>query len=216
VLLSISVSVSVSIAEPGIQPAPTAIKRSFKEWAKDQWKRQSTQNETAELDELNGFFSNDTIDHPDACSSAVVFRLSGGRLEDDNGFLGVDPGVDYINLVGERGGLITRTFDIENEILTWRNESFSGGRAGFCQTSNGEVFATFAQNAGPVNCTSIDIIVYEAGQCQNGVIVPTATSSSTIALVTAITTGPVAGFFTVDGTVTETVVPVTVFGVSTH
>ncbi|KAI4596093.1 hypothetical protein KJ359_006387 [Pestalotiopsis sp. 9143b] len=158
----LSITVSVSVVQP-VQAVPTAVKRGIQDVPAEQWKRQSpSSNETAELDDLSGFFGESGLDHPSVCSSAVLFFLSDGQLESDRGAVSVEPGVPYMDLVEFTGGSISTTFEIDNGMLVWRNESFFDGQAGFCQMGTGLVYAVFEEDAAPVNCTSIDIVVYEA------------------------------------------------------
>ncbi|RYP89237.1 hypothetical protein DL769_000142 [Monosporascus sp. CRB-8-3] len=97
---------------------------------------------------------------------------SGGRFLGADKPLSVDPGVRYIDMSSFPGGSISTTFSIVGGILVWENDAFFNGAAGFCQASNGTVYAHFTAAGGPESCVPIDLVVYMAQQCQNGVIDP--------------------------------------------
>ncbi|RYP41337.1 hypothetical protein DL767_001094 [Monosporascus sp. MG133] len=97
---------------------------------------------------------------------------SGGRFLGADKPLSVDPGVPYIDITSFAGGSISTTFTTIGGILAWDNETFFNGAAEFCQASNGTVYAHFTGAGGPEDCVPIDLVVYMAQQCQNGVIVP--------------------------------------------
>ncbi|ETS84474.1 hypothetical protein PFICI_02499 [Pestalotiopsis fici W106-1] len=149
---------------PVIQPAvqtPAPGKR---------WLRRQTPTESEPP--VGGFIGADSSDS--GCASAQEFTIVDGELTGQGGSLRADIDASFTEFVPSSGGTISRTFVVINSTLHWQNETFSGGEAGFCQSSDGVVYATFrdAESDLPVDCSPISIVVYRANRCVNGVIVP--------------------------------------------
>ena len=82
----------------------------------------------------------------------------------DDDPVSVDEGVPYINLAAFKKGSIVNNFTIVNNTLVWSAEQFSGGKAGFCQTANNTIYATFTGAGGPggnANCVPVSLVIYE-------------------------------------------------------
>ncbi|KAI0002329.1 hypothetical protein F4779DRAFT_134189 [Xylariaceae sp. FL0662B] len=126
-----------------------------------------------------GFVGNSTNPSPDECTNAQVYIQGRGELHNVGKAISVNPGVPYINIADFPGGSISTTFSVVNGILVWRNESFYNGTAGFCQVNEGDVYATFTQDGGPFNCTSVNLVVYTVNRCQAGEIVNSPDSPTT-------------------------------------
>ncbi|CAG7564261.1 unnamed protein product [Fusarium equiseti] len=129
---------------------------------------------------IGGFVGND---NPQSCTFAATFNLAEGQL-----FEGGTPiyysGESYKELSGldfPSSGSITKTFE-DTGRLVFRNSALPNGRAGFCQTLDGIVYVTFTN--GPVGCISVELVVYDVTQCQDGRLIvddgETATPSETI------------------------------------
>lgn len=103
--------------------------------------------------------------HPSNCSQAAVFRVgAGGVLLIDETPFSVSPGSTFAPLrVGVSSGSINAVFSNIGGNLAWTNADFFGGRAGFCQDSTGQVFATFrdtTQSANrPPGCNTINLSI---------------------------------------------------------
>ncbi|TDZ61118.1 hypothetical protein CTRI78_v004567 [Colletotrichum trifolii] len=110
-----------------------------------------------------------------SCTQATTFSLnSAGQLEVDGAIISVNPGTPFMPLRPIIPlGSITVTFSLNNGALTWSNDQFFGGQAGFCQDAAGQVYATFADPAVayPAGCTAIQLGPVVASTCQSGSIV---------------------------------------------
>lgn len=96
------------------------------------------------------------------CSVGTPFNLTDGQLSSHEQVIGMNPGSSYIELVPSSSGNVSTTFSVVESTLYWRNESFFQGEAGFCQTTEGRVYATFTSSEKwPEECFSISIIVYK-------------------------------------------------------
>ncbi|RYP05642.1 hypothetical protein DL764_003651 [Monosporascus ibericus] len=127
------------------------------------WVRQDESLDMPDPVRSSGFVGNSTFQNPENCTEAEFYVQSAGRLQPMAGaVLSVDPGVDYINLSDYPGGSISSLFMVVDGVLVWENAAFYEGAAGFCQASNGTVYATFTASRGPP----------ALNRCQNGVIVP--------------------------------------------
>ncbi|KAK6210821.1 hypothetical protein LQW54_005869 [Pestalotiopsis sp. IQ-011] len=138
---------------------PTVVKRDSKQEAKQLRERQA-------IADMSGFLGDSVLDHPDSCSNAQIYILSQGQLVQGTRALSVDPGVDYINMITFPGGSISTTFSVQNDRLTWSNESFYNGAAGFCMTADGQIYVLFSQSDSPANCTLIGILVFDINHAQ--------------------------------------------------
>lgn len=97
-----------------------------------------------------------------SCSVGTPFNLTDGQLSSREQVVGMNPGGSYIELVPSSSGIVSTTFSVVESTLYWKNESFFQGEAGFCQTTDGRVYATFTSSENwPDDCLSISIIVYK-------------------------------------------------------
>ncbi|KAF6827671.1 wsc domain-containing protein [Colletotrichum plurivorum] len=140
--------------------------------------------------------------HPSNCSQAAVFRVgAGGALFIDDTPFSVSPGATFAPLrVGVTSGSINAVFSNVGGSLAWTNADFFGGRAGFCQDTSGQVFATFRDTTVsgnlPPGCTVISLSIISRNSCQNGVVVPPTTTpvvptSTPTSVVVPPTTSPI-------------------------
>ncbi|KAK2763486.1 hypothetical protein CKAH01_05080 [Colletotrichum kahawae] len=107
-----------------------------------------------------------------ACEEATTFSLNNfGQLEVSGQVISMNPGTPYIALrpISPQGS-ITITFSLNNGALTWTNDAFFGGEAGFCQDTSGQVFATFVDPAVayPPNCAAVALGPVVASTCGAG------------------------------------------------
>ncbi|KAF4920238.1 hypothetical protein CGCVW01_v007080, partial [Colletotrichum viniferum] len=107
-----------------------------------------------------------------ACEEASTFSLNNfGQLEVSGQVISMNPGTPYIALrpISPQGS-ITITFSLNNGVLTWTNDAFFGGQAGFCQDTTGQVFATFVDPAVayPPNCAAVALGPIVASTCGAG------------------------------------------------
>lgn len=74
----------------------------------------------------------------------------------------MDIGETYIKLEGSSGSpLITGEFLVVGDALRRMNEAFVGGDAVLCQTTSGQVYATFATELErPTGCDQIFLVAY--------------------------------------------------------
>ncbi|KAF5568437.1 trichodiene oxygenase [Fusarium phyllophilum] len=124
--------------------------------------------------------------NPKICTSALTFNLGDGQLfvgglptfyaDEDYKALGVQEENSFVQ------GAITRTFGISGRTLVFRNSGLPNGEAGFCQDSSGQVYIKFT--ASPPGCIPVTLDVYDTTQCQNGRLVGSETSTSTLAIST--------------------------------
>ncbi|QPC72238.1 hypothetical protein HYE68_002990 [Fusarium pseudograminearum] len=71
----------------------------------------------------------------------------------------------------------TKTFE-DVVRLVFRNSGLPSGSAGFCQTPDGVVYLTFT--SGPSGCKTVNLLVYDVSQYQNGQLVGDDYLTSTI------------------------------------
>ncbi|KAJ4123865.1 hypothetical protein NW765_006909 [Fusarium oxysporum] len=131
--------------------------------------------------EVGGFVGDGS---PDTCTFASSFNLAEGQL-----FKSGNPiyysGEAYKEL--ESQGLppsdaITKGFASTGTSLSFQNNELPNGDAGFCQTSDGQVYITFT--SAPPGCTPVTLGVYDVSRCQNGKLVGVDDLSSTSSMVT--------------------------------
>ncbi|KAG5766096.1 hypothetical protein H9Q72_005846 [Fusarium xylarioides] len=114
----------------------------------------------------------------DTCTFAASFNLAVGQLF-KNGNPIYYAGEDYKELDGQGtppSDAITKGFASTGTSLRFQNEALPNGVAGFCQTSDGQVYITFSSE--PPGCTPVTLGVYDVSQCQNGKLVGVDDSSS--------------------------------------
>ncbi|KAF7537792.1 hypothetical protein G7054_g3485 [Neopestalotiopsis clavispora] len=147
------------------------------------WWRRDTPTESEPP--VGGFIGADALDA--SCDSAREFTIVDGELTSQRGSLHAEINAEFTEFEPSASGAISRTFVVINSTLHWQNETFSGGEAGFCQDSNGVVYATFRESGSsrPVGCSPISIVAYRATRCVNGVIVPDPDQPTTTSLPTA-------------------------------
>ncbi|KAL0944440.1 uncharacterized protein CTRU02_202327 [Colletotrichum truncatum] len=113
------------------------------------------------------------------CGQATAFNLNSfGQLEANGLIISTNPGTPFIPLRPTvPQGSITVTFSLTDGALTWSNPAFFGGRAGFCQDTAGQVWATFADPAVayPANCVPVRLGPVVASSCPSG---PSSSSST--------------------------------------
>ncbi|KAF9881772.1 hypothetical protein CkaCkLH20_00918 [Colletotrichum karsti] len=137
------------------------------------------------------------------CGDAASFSLNNfGQLEVNGQVLSTNPGTPFIALrpITPQGS-ITVTFSLNNGALTWSNDAFFGGQAGFCQDPTGQVYATFADPAiaYPANCAAIRLGPVLASTCQGGSVIPsgllppTGTSAASAGITSGQASGQVSG-----------------------
>ncbi|GJC79109.1 hypothetical protein ColLi_01947 [Colletotrichum liriopes] len=117
------------------------------------------------------------------CSVASTFIVNSlGQLVVGGSVISMNPGTSFIPLrpISPQGS-VTGTFAVSNGELAWVNPAFFDGRAGFCQDTTGQVFATFADPAVayPPNCRSVQLGSVVASTCQNGGIASGSSSTTT-------------------------------------
>jgi hypothetical protein len=96
--------------------------------------------------------------NPESCSAATSFDLLNGQLLSGGVAIATDPGVAYIPIKAVPGGSISTTFALVDNVLHWYNDAFTGGEAGTCQDSTGQIFFTFKDSiAWPSGCTHVSI-----------------------------------------------------------
>ncbi|RBR06144.1 uncharacterized protein FIESC28_11159 [Fusarium coffeatum] len=113
---------------------------------------------------IGGFVGND---NPQSCTFAATFNLTKGQLFEGGAAIYYS-GESYKELSGldfPSSGSITQTFE-DTGRLVFRNSALPNGKAGFCQTPDGIVYVTFTN--GPVGCISVELVVYDVTQCQDG------------------------------------------------
>ncbi|GKT47264.1 uncharacterized protein ColSpa_07445 [Colletotrichum spaethianum] len=117
------------------------------------------------------------------CNVAATFILNNlGQMVVGNSFISVNPGTPFIPLRPINPvGSISVAFSVSNGQLVWSDPSFFGGRAGFCQDTAGQVFATFADPAVayPPNCRAVQLGSVLASSCKDGAIVSSSSSTTT-------------------------------------
>ncbi|KAI1810697.1 hypothetical protein GGS20DRAFT_162042 [Poronia punctata] len=130
---------------------------------------------------IGGFVGGAGPATPETCDGATPFTLEAGMLEAGGEAVATDPDIAFIPFRVQPAGSISTTFTIINGLLHWYNPAFTGGEAGFCMVMDTEqVFITFqGAGSGPAGCVAVDIVVYYASQCVNGVIVAPGTGTGT-------------------------------------
>jgi hypothetical protein len=95
------------------------------------------------------------------CNQAASFSIADGKLvsaPDGLLMISAPEGVTNITFaLTSRSNPISRTWSLANNRALWANESFSGGFASFCITSDGSARAFFVEP--PMDCEPIDIQV---------------------------------------------------------
>ncbi|KAF5228947.1 hypothetical protein FANTH_14376 [Fusarium anthophilum] len=131
--------------------------------------------------EVRGFVGNGS---PDTCNFAATFNLAESQL-----FKSGNPiyysGEEFKELDSQGPpppDAITKGFASTGTVLSFQNEGLPNGEAGFCQTSNGQVYITFASSL--PGCTPVTLGVYDISRCQNGNLVGVDDLSSTSSMVT--------------------------------
>ncbi|KAI1039654.1 hypothetical protein LB505_008400 [Fusarium chuoi] len=98
---------------------------------------------------------------PDTCTFASTFNLAQGQLF-KNGNPIFYSGEDFKQLEGQGAppsDAVTKGFASTGTSLSFRNEEFPNGEAGFCQISNGQVYITFS--SAPPACKPVTLGVYD-------------------------------------------------------
>ncbi|EWY82838.1 hypothetical protein FOYG_14927 [Fusarium oxysporum NRRL 32931] len=131
--------------------------------------------------EVGGFVGDGS---PDTCTFASSFNLAEGQL-----FKSGNPiyysGEAYKELDSQElppSDAITKGFASTGTSLSFQNNELPNGEAGFCQTSDGQVYITFT--SAPPGCTPVTLGVYDVSRCQNGKLVGVDDLSSTSSMVT--------------------------------
>ncbi|KAI0391824.1 hypothetical protein F5Y17DRAFT_478261 [Xylariaceae sp. FL0594] len=94
---------------------------------------------------IDGFVtSSSTEQEASDCSRAQIFLLGNGRLlkADSLQPVGAYPGAQYVGFrqsVPIVGNILAKTFSSEGGFLTWTNDVFYSGAAGFCRGLDGDV-----------------------------------------------------------------------------
>ncbi|KAF5628129.1 hypothetical protein F25303_10505, partial [Fusarium sp. NRRL 25303] len=125
--------------------------------------------------EVGGFVGDGS---PDTCTFASTFNLAQGQLF-KNGNPIFYSGEDFKPLEGQGippSDVVTKGFASTGTSLSFQNDDLPNGEAGFCQTSNGQVYITFT--SAPPGCEPVTLGVYDASRCQNGKLVGVDDSSS--------------------------------------
>ncbi|KAF5582893.1 hypothetical protein FPANT_8350 [Fusarium pseudoanthophilum] len=124
---------------------------------------------------------------PDTCTFAASFNLAEGQLF-KNGNPTFYSGEDFKELDSQGSppaDAITKGFTSTGTSLSFQNDDLPNGEAGFCQTSDGQVYITFT--SAPPGCTPVTLGVYDGtllrylegfvadvlsvSRCQNGKLV---------------------------------------------
>ncbi|KAF5598232.1 hypothetical protein FPCIR_3254 [Fusarium pseudocircinatum] len=108
---------------------------------------------------------------PDTCTFASSFNLAAGQLF-KNGNPIFYSGEDFKELDSQGtppSDAVTKGFTSTGTSLRFQNDDLPNGEAGFCQTSDGQVYITFT--SAPPGCTPVTLDVYDVSQCQNGKLV---------------------------------------------
>lgn len=123
---------------------------------------------------LGGFVSDNEADpNPSSCLAGTIFYLQvGGGLLLDAGqplyFLTGFLFEKFKSVGAPPQGAITTFFNIDaSGFLSWTNQAFLNGAAGFCQVpATGQVYATFGQQTStPVGCVTVRLQVYRRKIC---------------------------------------------------
>ncbi|KAH8778615.1 hypothetical protein F5883DRAFT_710502 [Diaporthe sp. PMI_573] len=91
--------------------------------------------------DLGGFISDVGSPNPKDCRSATIYRLDSARLQLSSrasASIFADAGTSFTEFrshgsLNAGANVVATTFLDDNSVLRWRNASFSGGEAGFCQ-----------------------------------------------------------------------------------
>lgn len=127
---------------------------------------------TAAKRDLGGFISDSDSPNPKECSSATVYRLDSGRLQINSRLtlsIFADAGTSFTEFraresLNAAANIVATTFFNDNSVLRWRNASFSGGEAGFCQVAaTGQVYTTYVASpaAWPAGCVPVSITILD-------------------------------------------------------
>ncbi|RBQ71692.1 hypothetical protein FVER14953_13439 [Fusarium verticillioides] len=99
--------------------------------------------------------------NPDTCTFASSFNLAEGQLFKNGNPIYYD-GEDFKELDSQGtppANAITKGFASTGTSLSFRNDNLPDGEAGFCQTSDGQVYITFKSS--PPGCTPVTLGVYD-------------------------------------------------------
>ncbi|RKL32875.1 hypothetical protein BFJ72_g10375 [Fusarium proliferatum] len=117
---------------------------------------------------VGGFVGDGSLD---TCTFASTFNLAQGQLF-KNGNPIFYSGEDFKQLEGQGAPpaeAVTKRFTSTGISLKFQNDELPNGEAGFCQTSNGQVYTTFT--SAPPGCTPVALGVYDVSRYQNGKLV---------------------------------------------
>lgn len=98
---------------------------------------------------------------PDPCTFASSFNLTEGQLFKNGNPIYYD-GEDFKELDSQGtppADAITKGFASAGTSLSFQNDDLPDGEAGFCQTSDGQVYITFT--SAPSGCTPVTLGVYD-------------------------------------------------------
>ncbi|EWG55440.1 hypothetical protein FVEG_13439 [Fusarium verticillioides 7600] len=121
--------------------------------------------------------------NPDTCTFASSFNLAEGQLFKNGNPIYYD-GEDFKELDSQGtppANAITKGFASTGTSLSFRNDNLPDGEAGFCQTSDGQVYITFKSS--PPGCTPVTLGVYDVSRCQDGKLVGVDDVSTTSSIV---------------------------------
>lgn len=127
---------------------------------------------TAAKRDLGGFISDGGSPNPKDCRSATTYRLDSGRLQISSRLtfsIFADAGTSFTEFraresLNAGANIVATTFFNDNSILRWRNASFSGGEAGFCQVAaTGQVYTTYVASPTqwPAGCLPVSISIID-------------------------------------------------------
>lgn len=97
------------------------------------------------------------------CTLATPFTFENGQLSSGGQLISVAPGIDYQQFITEPTVQSTSTtFGIQDNVLVWYNQSFTGYYAQFCQDADGQVWTVFNEKQPPFVCNAVELIVYQS------------------------------------------------------
>lgn len=93
------------------------------------------------------------------CHFATFFSLLGDQLRADGQLVTASAGAGEKPFTGGAGdGPISHGFSLENDILQWKDKSFSGGKASFCLSESNVVVVVFDEARRPAGCTLVNLV----------------------------------------------------------